>query len=576
MDILARFRRPRGRTTSLSGPASLGSASTSDEPAPPPPTPPPPLQPSIERRIHPDLDSLVANWTAPPRESTDPPSTLAPAPALFSTALRPSTRRHSVDGAPPFVTTRANAQLEEVREVTHNDSPPRPPPSTSSPAPVGWSTFGRRDTASRPRLTDFGFGEHSVSPAVSRQHSLSAPSSSNLSTDEFGVAYDARDAPSPASGFTFGSRGRAAGTASIPPPPPMPALDHPAFRSPPSAVGRETRSSSSLPASIRSSSSRRKRKAQEIFSALALSRPASARRQLSLDAEGAPVLELELPEREEEGRDARRKRVAGSSDTEVGEPAHQSESSSSTMGHKKIGGSLTAMSAPPPPPASAGKKSGKRKAADVESSSKATVTVESRAPTTTTTATSHNEKRARGSMDSVPHSPASPGIATATAPPNTIPGLSSPSHASLPISALVSPHAPSIVRSAVGTGSGYYMQDPRKAQRVQPTGWGLTLGLDSNSGKGKGGREGGSPIHAWLFFLGFLLFPMWAVAGFCVPVPRTRRLHGEEKGEVVLDDAQLEFDARSWRRRCRIMAGVSLVTYVPFIVLVAVFVPRGR
>ncbi|KAJ7465063.1 hypothetical protein FB451DRAFT_428735 [Mycena latifolia] len=141
---------------------------------------------------------------------------------------------------------------------------------------------------------------------------------------------------------------------------------------------------------------------------------------------------------------------------------------------------------------------------------------------------------------------------------------------SLPISALVAPHAPSVARSAGGTA--YHMRDPRKAPRVQPTGWGLTLG------------DGGSGAHAWLFFAGFLFFPLWWIAGLCVPVPRTRRLRSgsgaeeaqeQEKGTVVLDDPQVEFDARSWRKRCRIMAGVSLATYVPFIVLVAVFVPRA-
>ncbi|KAJ7868732.1 hypothetical protein B0H14DRAFT_2728684 [Mycena olivaceomarginata] len=132
------------------------------------------------------------------------------------------------------------------------------------------------------------------------------------------------------------------------------------------------------------------------------------------------------------------------------------------------------------------------------------------------------------------------------------------SQVSIPISALVSPHAPSVARS--GMGMAYHMQDPRRPARTQPTGWGLTLGDD-------GGR---SPVHAWLFFTGFVLFPLWWVAAF------GRR--GDEKGkgraQVVLDDPQVEFDARSWRRRCRIMAGVSLVTYVPFIVLLAVFLSR--
>ncbi|KAJ7465090.1 hypothetical protein FB451DRAFT_1488229 [Mycena latifolia] len=140
---------------------------------------------------------------------------------------------------------------------------------------------------------------------------------------------------------------------------------------------------------------------------------------------------------------------------------------------------------------------------------------------------------------------------------------------SLPFSALVVPHAPSVACSAGGTA--YHMRDPRKPPRVQPTGWGLALG------------GGGSGAHAWLFFAGFMLFPLWWVAGLCVPVPRTRRLRTGTEGEpekaagtsaVVLDDPQVEFDARSWRTRCRVMAGVSLATYVPFIVLIAVFVPR--
>ncbi|KAJ7904857.1 hypothetical protein B0H13DRAFT_745370 [Mycena leptocephala] len=144
------------------------------------------------------------------------------------------------------------------------------------------------------------------------------------------------------------------------------------------------------------------------------------------------------------------------------------------------------------------------------------------------------------------------------------------SQTSLPISAFVTPHAPSVARSAGGTA--YHMRDPRRPPRVQPTGWGLVFG------DGRWWQGGGSPVHAWLFFVGFVLFPLWWVAGFCVPVPRTRRLGEdvEEKGreQVVLDDPQVEFDAKSWRKRCRIMAGVSLVTYVPFIVLLAVFLSR--
>jgi len=145
------------------------------------------------------------------------------------------------------------------------------------------------------------------------------------------------------------------------------------------------------------------------------------------------------------------------------------------------------------------------------------------------------------------------------------------SQASIPLSALVSPHAPSVGRSG-----SYHMRDPRKPAPIQSTNWSLTFPSQVQEGEARWGwrgwvERGGSPLHAWLFFIGFVLFPLWWVAAF-IPVRRTRRLGGTdaEKG-VVLDDPQLEHDAKSWRRRCRIMAGVSLVTYIPFIVLVAIF-----
>lgn len=63
-------------------------------------------------------------------------------------------------------------------------------------------------------------------------------------------------------------------------------------------------------------------------------------------------------------------------------------------------------------------------------------------------------------------------------------------------------------------------------------------------------ERGGSPFHAWMFFLGFVIFPVWWIASF-VGVPQTRRLlptggetaggvGGLEKG-VVLDDPQVEY-----------------------------------
>ncbi|PBK67199.1 hypothetical protein ARMSODRAFT_889352 [Armillaria solidipes] len=147
------------------------------------------------------------------------------------------------------------------------------------------------------------------------------------------------------------------------------------------------------------------------------------------------------------------------------------------------------------------------------------------------------------------------------------PSRRSISQASIPISALISPHAPSISqRSTI-----YHMRDPRKPPRVQPTPW--TLSFPNRAHSVGWADGGGSPLHAWLFFFGFVLFPIWWVAGLLVRIPETRRIGDAdtlEKG-VVLDDPQVEHDAKSWRKRCRIMAAVSLVTYVPFIVLVAVF-----
>lgn len=169
------------------------------------------------------------------------------------------------------------------------------------------------------------------------------------------------------------------------------------------------------------------------------------------------------------------------------------------------------------------------------------------------------------------------------------------SQASIPISALISPHAPSVShRSSI-----FHMRDPRRPAPIQSTPWSLSFPTPAEGQSGyldrwnvisrlRGRSEdhkivdrvgwtegGGSPVHAWLFFLGFVLFPVWWVAGFVVGIPETRRIGGGEveKG-VVLDDPQVESDARSWRARCRVLSVVSLFTYIPFIVLVAVFVPR--
>ncbi|KAI0265564.1 hypothetical protein BC834DRAFT_824643 [Gloeopeniophorella convolvens] len=131
---------------------------------------------------------------------------------------------------------------------------------------------------------------------------------------------------------------------------------------------------------------------------------------------------------------------------------------------------------------------------------------------------------------------------------------------SIPLSALVTPHAPSIGRA----DASYHMRDPRRPRRAT-TGWALRL---------RSPEQEGAPVHAWLFYVAFVLFPLWWV-GAVWRVPRTRHVGGTDTEKAVpLDDPQIESDARSWRTRCRIMAVVSLFTYIPFIVCVAVFASR--
>ncbi|KZT12173.1 uncharacterized protein LAESUDRAFT_641902 [Laetiporus sulphureus 93-53] len=132
------------------------------------------------------------------------------------------------------------------------------------------------------------------------------------------------------------------------------------------------------------------------------------------------------------------------------------------------------------------------------------------------------------------------------------------SQGSIPISAIVRPRPPS-----VATSGAYSMYDPRKP-RIKRTGWAPHLGGDF---------EDASPLHAWCFFVGFIVFPIWWIASF-LPIPKTREVGGTDTEKAVpLDDPQVEHDAIIWRKRCRIMSGIAFLTYIPFIVLVAVLVP---
>ena len=126
------------------------------------------------------------------------------------------------------------------------------------------------------------------------------------------------------------------------------------------------------------------------------------------------------------------------------------------------------------------------------------------------------------------------------------PSRRSLSQVSIPISALVSPHAPSVANS--GT---FRMRDPRKPPPLQSTPWTLSFPTQWQRGESRWAlrswvARGGSPRHAWLFFIGFIVFPLWWVATF-LPIPKTRRLGGTdaEKG-VLLDDPQVEHGTLTW------------------------------
>ncbi|KAF8895218.1 hypothetical protein BD779DRAFT_1668535 [Infundibulicybe gibba] len=156
--------------------------------------------------------------------------------------------------------------------------------------------------------------------------------------------------------------------------------------------------------------------------------------------------------------------------------------------------------------------------------------------------------------------------------PQRTPSRRSLSQTSIPMSALISPHAPSISRS-----STFHMRDPRNPRPYKvhhghypyPTPTIIQPLVVRTVGRTR--RE---PLVGMAILFRVPIFPIWWVAAF-MTTPKTRRLDGgdAEKG-VVLDDPQVEFDAKSWRTRCRVMAVVSLFTYVPFIVLVAIFAPR--
>ncbi|KAI0049421.1 hypothetical protein FA95DRAFT_876043 [Auriscalpium vulgare] len=119
---------------------------------------------------------------------------------------------------------------------------------------------------------------------------------------------------------------------------------------------------------------------------------------------------------------------------------------------------------------------------------------------------------------------------SSTATDGDAPPRRSVSQSSIPISALIKAHAPSVGRSSM-----YHMRDPHKPPRKLETGWALRFRAED---------EEGSPRHAWLFYVAFVLFPLWWVASF-LPTPKTRRVGTDAEKAVTLDDPQVEFGACS-------------------------------
>jgi hypothetical protein len=56
-------------------------------------------------------------------------------------------------------------------------------------------------------------------------------------------------------------------------------------------------------------------------------------------------------------------------------------------------------------------------------------------------------------------------------------------------------------------------------------------------------EEDGSPVQAWLFYVGLVPFPLWWI-GAVWRVPQTRVVGGTDTEKAVpLDDPQIEFGA---------------------------------
>ncbi|KAJ7063007.1 hypothetical protein B0H15DRAFT_1028158 [Mycena belliarum] len=565
-------------TSALAAPSLANAPTNTSAPAAAPgvapaqvPTPTTPL----ERKIHPDLNALVADWT--------PPSLRA---------------RHLY------------------------------PHPHHCPSP--WSTFGRN---SRPQLTDFGPGAADGSPAPSvapsfspsRPASAASASQATLSTNSqaaegsnSGHGHDATSGtgsglPSPASGFTFGAHSQG-GRSSAPgsSAPPMPPLDHPPHSARP--IRRAMRKTAtparvlapldaycdSLPPKTpprRPHGGTGRLRSAFAFTALVAVRSAATSKHGALgetNEHDAWAGRRATPNGDEGDFkfDLTRAKRAGesSSDTQVGfgsMPAvprrgNTSESSSSTMAmelkfraatrdiqrrHRASEASATSAGISTEPRVQSGGTLG---------SARPRMSTARRTQPTPLSLPPHAPARPRGARPPVqavrldsrvgvaaeqgpgPAHPRASGTSSRPSMPRR--ARSTMSGASVSLSALVTRarRPPAARTSCAG---------PARARGRRGG------GLCSRAPAGRG-RRAGEPRARVVFLRRVRALP--AVVGGRLRACAAGAAGPGEKWEgQVGDDVQREYDARTWRTRCRVMAGVSVVTYVPFIVLVAVFVPRA-
>lgn len=115
------------------------------------------------------------------------------------------------------------------------------------------------------------------------------------------------------------------------------------------------------------------------------------------------------------------------------------------------------------------------------------------------------------------------------------------SQSSIPISAILSPRAPSLDRL-----SSFHMRDPQKPSPKRDVGWSLRLSSRD---------EKGSPFMAWAFWFGFLFPLLWWVASFW-RIPKTRMVGTDTEKAVIVDDPFFE------RGKCNIQISIYLCNLI--------------